>query len=29
VREIPDPDPDRGLEELTDMLCRYLLEDPR
>jgi AcrR family transcriptional regulator len=29
VREVTDPDPDRVLEELTDMLCRYLLEDPR
>lgn len=28
VREVTDPAPDRVLEELTDMICRYILEDP-
>ena len=29
VREVSDPDPDRVLEELTDMICRYLMEEAR
>lgn len=29
VREVVDPEPDRVLEELGEMICRYLLEDPR
>ncbi len=29
VRELTDPDPDHVLEELTDMICRYLLEEGR
>jgi len=29
VREVSDPEPDRVLEELTDMICRYILEEPR
>ena len=29
VREISEPAPDRVLEELTDMICRYVLEESR
>lgn len=29
VREVSDPAPDRVLEELTEMICRYVLEEPR
>ena len=29
VREVSDPEPDRVLEELTDMICRYILEESR
>ncbi len=29
VRELSQPDPDTVLEELVDMICRYLLEEPR
>lgn len=29
VREVSDPEPDRVLEELTDMLSRYVLEEPQ
>lgn len=28
VREVIDPSPDRVLEELADMICRYLMEEP-
>jgi AcrR family transcriptional regulator len=27
VREVAEPDPDRVLEELAEMICRYLVED--
>jgi AcrR family transcriptional regulator len=29
VREVSEPAPDRVLEELTEMVCRYILEEPR
>ena len=29
VRESESLDPERVLEELTEMICRYILEDPR
>jgi AcrR family transcriptional regulator len=29
VREVNEPSPDRVLVELADMICRYLLEEPR
>ncbi len=29
VRELAEPDPERVLQELGDMLCRYLVEDSR
>ena len=29
VREVVDPSPDRVLEELADMICRYILEEQR
>jgi AcrR family transcriptional regulator len=28
VHRIPDPAPEQVLEGLTDMICRYILEDP-
>jgi AcrR family transcriptional regulator len=28
VRAVADPAPERVLEELTNMICRYILEDP-
>jgi AcrR family transcriptional regulator len=28
VRRLAEPAPERMLEELTDMICRYLLEEP-
>ncbi len=28
VHRISDPPPERVLEELTDMICRYILEEP-
>ena len=29
VRKAPGRDPERALAELTDMVCRYLVEDSR
>ena len=29
VHRVTDPAPERVLEELTDMISRYILEDPR
>ncbi len=29
VREVAEPAPERVLEELTNMICRYILEEPR
>lgn len=29
VHRVADPAPEQVLEELTDMICRYILEDPR
>jgi AcrR family transcriptional regulator len=29
VREVSEPAPEAVLEELTEMICRYILEDPR
>ena len=29
VREVAEPPPDLVLDELTQMICRYLLEEPR
>jgi len=29
VREVSEPEPDRVLEELADMICRYILEEHR
>ncbi len=28
VHQLSDPPPERVLEELTDMICRYILEEP-
>jgi hypothetical protein len=29
IRKAPGRDPERALVELTDMVCRYLVEDSR